>query len=346
MVVMPTVSTRTLLPFLLGVLVACQSTSPAAPDEAAPVEEEPVAQEQLAEEPAAPPEWHWAGVELMGLRELDREEVMAAIEIEVGAVYQTDREAWARLKADLEQRFDCVEVRVTAVRYVGFEAFLVVDVVERGDEARLQYSEAPTGEVPIDPEILEVHAELDELRHAGFESGEQVREFVDGEFMDFDDPAMHALGLRLRELVRPQRLALIEVLARDRDRGKRGEAATLLNWGGDVTDSIARIHPFADDPESLVRNNVTRFMLHHLDKVEDAQVRQALITQFARQLTRPSHSDRNKAAYGLLLLLEAWPEDAPAVSAAARTELEVIARDSVLFNVRDPAREVLEKLGG
>ena len=299
--------------------------------------------------PAEPqaPVWHWTGVELMGLETLDRAEVLDAIDLDVGGVYETDREGWDALGERLRERFDCAEVLVSAVRFADFRTYLVVDVVERGDEARLEYADAPTGELPLaDADVAATYDELEALRRRGFDAGKPAHEMADEGFLDFDDPELHALCLRLCELVPPHRDNLIAVLATDADAGKRGRAATLLNWAGDVADSVARVHAFANDPDVVVRNNVTRFMLHYLDRVESESVRRALAAQLARQLTRPSHADRNKAVYGLLHLVEAWPGDAEGIDEATRETLRTIARDSVLSNVRDPAAELLERIEG
>ncbi len=180
----------------------------------------------------------------------------------------------------------------------------------------------------------------------GFERGTPFTAKVVGGFKDYDDPQLHALALRLRELVPDHRLALIDVIREDRDSQKRASAATMLHWGGDVADSIARVNACANDPTVTVRNNVTRFMLHYLDMVESPEVRTALIASLARQLRRPSHADRNKAVYGLLHIMQAFPADGPAIAAAAQEELRMLARDSVLFNVGDPARELIALLEG
>lgn len=297
-----------------------------------------------AAHPDAPP-WTWADVELMGHRSVDRAAILAELGFQAGAPYATDREGWARAARHLEEHFGFAQVHVSAVRFVDRRAYLVVDVVEVGEEHRGRFRPAPAGaEPPIDAEVLTLFERLGELRALGFEQGSPASELADDGFLDFDDPALHAIALELRRVVPAHREALIGILHRDADREKRSDAATLLNWGGEVADSIARVHVCADDPDVGVRNNVTRFLLHYLGRVESAEVRRALIEQLARQLGRPSHADRNKAVYGLLHLVESWPEDARVVRHLAGAGLHELADRSILSNVGDPARQLLEIL--
>ncbi len=290
----------------------------------------------------APPVWIWKDIEINGHHSVSRDAILAEVELELGTPFGTERVAWSDIGERVRSTFEFADVRVGAVRYIDYNAFLTIEVIERGDEHRVEMKPAPTGDLPLaDEDVRAVFARMDQLRSEGFESGKPAPELDTEGFLDFDDAELHALALELRELVPPHRLALIDVVLLDADAEKRGTAATLLNWGGDVADSIARIHSAASDPSSHVRNNATRFMLHYMDRVESPEVRAELIGELARQLERPSHGDRNKACYGLLRLLEAWPDDARLVAQEAGDALRTIARDSILSNVREPAEQIL-----
>ena len=303
----------------------------------------PSGSETAPDAEAATPAWVWKDVELMGHRTVDRDAILAEVDFRPDEPYATTYEDWKELAEHLEQTFGFADVQVSAVRFVGYEAFLVVDVVEAGDEDRLAYREAPAEERPLADERVEgLFERLSELRAQGFERGQPSPESADEGFLDFADPDLHALVLELNETVPAHRDGLIEVLAHDSDRDKRARAATLLNWGGDVEDSIARVHAFASDPDTTVRNNVTRFMLHYLHLVDSAEVRSGVIRELAVQLRRPSHADRNKATYGLLHIAEAWPQDLPRIAELAGDTLRAIARDSILSNVRGPAEDLVE----
>lgn len=302
----------------------------------------------LAVPPAAngadgPPQWTWTGFEVVGQRTLTREQILAAI----GTPYQYDREAvdaWCR---DLEQRLDLHYARCSPVRFADGDSFLVIDVVEKGDERRTRLRPPPEDEVTLaNAEVRELFDRLESRQWALFEQGKPSHESSDEGYLDYDDEEMHGYARRLRELVPRHRANLFAVIARDRDAEKRGAAARLLNWAGETADSIARVLPLLDDPSVLVRNNLARFLLHYVDQVESAEVRRAVVDALAAMLERPSHADRNKAVYGLLNLAKARPEDRAHVLESAGESLARLAEQSILTNVRDPAKELLALLQG
>lgn len=108
----------------------------------------------------------------------------------------------------------------------------------------------------------------------------------------------------------------------------------------DVPAAVAQL----SDPDSKVRNDISRYAQAFIASVNDGNARVAMINSLARQLTRPSFTDRNKALLALLRLLEAFPEDAAAVKAAAYESILQIAKQSILPNVKGFADSILQSL--
>lgn len=78
-------------------------------------------------------------------------------------------------------------------------------------------------------------------------------------------------------MVPPRREELLRVLAENPEGANRARAGRLLNWAGDEADTIARVLPGLDDPHGVTRNDVTRFLLHHVDRLEDEATLRALV---------------------------------------------------------------------
>ena len=122
----------------------------------------------------------------------------------------------------------------------------------------------------------------------------------------------------------------------------RQAAATLLNWvGGDVEKTLRESQSLLDDPDDGVRNNVSRFMIQFVGEVKSKRVRHQLIDAFVRQIERPSHGDRNKGLYNLLAIAKASPADRDYIRRHAGEPVRYLAQNSVVFNVRGPARELV-----
>lgn len=333
---------------LLALFAGCGTEPASAPPTtagddpaAAPVDTAPTATQPTE------PSWIWAGFEVMGYRTVTRQQILEPPPAELGTPFDPDMEALTRWCSQLQQRLDLAQTLCSPLRFADGKSYLVIDIVEHGDEARARFRDEPSGEVELaTPEVRRLVEALGARQMALFQQGQAPGESADEGYLDYADEEMHGHVEALRRELAPHRLGLLEVIAQDGDFQKRAAAAQLLNWAGDVTDSIARVHGFLDDPQVLVRNNIARFMLHYVGQVEDPEVRRSVIRELAEQLGRPSHADRNKAVYGLLNIAQAVPGDRPAILAAAGEHLTELAERSLLINVRDPAAELLALLRG
>jgi hypothetical protein len=298
----------------------------------------------------APPEpfvWRWVGTELVGTRDTPRDAILARLAVPVGEPYA--KEVAARLAADcaaLAEPLSLLAVRCAPLRKTGEGAYLVVDVVERSEPERLASTPAPAGDVALPAELADAYRRLEEGYTERLMAGRPVPESADAGYLDFADPELHAIALELLAAVPPHRDLLLRAVAEDRDAADRARAATLLHWVPDKPAAIAAVHRLLDDSDETVRNDVSRFMLFHLGRVEDRALLREVVVSLARQLARPSHGDRNKALYGLGAVLDAAPELAPFVEERAGPWLRRLAEQSVLSNVGGVAVELLARLQG
>ncbi len=291
------------------------------------------------------PRWRWADFEVCGQRTVTREQIIDHLPLEIGTPYATDFESWKAWAASLEQEFDFHAVRISAVRYVDKRAFLVVNIVEHGDEDRLAFREAPTGSVLMPQALVDAQDELNVILREQFEKGTPSPENADKGYLDYALESAQPLTARLAELAPPHRETLVRIVKEDADRDKRARAATLLNWAGDVERSILELHEYVDDPDGGVRNNLTRFTLHFLDRLESPESQQAFIRAMATQLRKPGHGDRNKAVSALSRMYEFHPDTLPYIMEVAGEEIERIAEQSILSNVGGVAKNLLAAAG-
>jgi hypothetical protein len=285
------------------------------------------------------------GIEVIGTREASLEAVRARLAVPMGEAY--DKEVAARLTADcaaMAEPLSLGGVRCAPLRKTGEGAYLVVDVVERSEPERLASAPAPTGDVALPAELADAYRRLEEGYTERLMAGRPVPESADAGYLDFADPELHAIALELLAAVPPQRDLLLRTVEEDRDAADRARAATLLHWAPDKPASIAAVHRLLDDPDETVRNDVSRFMLFHLAEVEDRALLREVVVSLSRQLSLPSHGDRNKALYGLAAVLDAAPDLAPFVEERAGPWIRRLAVQSVLSNVGGVAVELLARL--
>ena len=295
-----------------------------------------------AEEPGT--RWRWTAFEIVGQVTTDRDAVAAAIPLPVGEPLQEDGTPWVGWCAGLAAKLDLRAASCAPVWMFDGRAYLVVEIVERAEAARAEFAPAPTGDVALDPELVALHERLEERFHENFRAGREMPERAEAGYLDYGEPVMHEIAAALLEKVPQHKATLLRAIAEDRDADDRARAATLLHWAPDKEASIAAVHGHLDDPSSLVRNNISRFMLFYLSSVKSDEVRRAVVPSLARQLARPSHGDRNKALFCLKALLDGSPALAPLIREAAGPWIDRIAEQSVLENVGGVARELAAAL--
>lgn len=298
---------------------------------------------------AAPhqPQWTWKGFEIIGNEKASRSDILSFIPVKVGEPYAETPDQWHQWCDDLKNGLGFYQTECSAVRYANFDAYFVVEVVERGQEYRTQFRSTPTGDIPFaSAEVLDLYERLYKRLWDLFNQGQPAQETTDKGFLDYSDKEMHEIVLQLTQAVPTYRGNLLKVLAEDRDINKREKAANLLNWSiTNLDQSVVEANRLLDDPSSLVRNNISRFTLHFIGKVKNKSQRKQIIKNLLVQLDRPSHGDRNKAIYNLLFIAQKFPEDVAFMKKTGLKLIRKIADTSVLDNVRDPAQSLIKMMG-
>lgn len=287
--------------------------------------------------------WRWENYEVIGYEKLSRADVLQNLPINIGDEYVEDQQLWASWCSELKHKLALPYTYCSAIRFIDFKAYFVIDIVEKGQERRIQFRPNPTQDIELaDAEVREVYTKLYDRLWSLFNRGIPVKEMAEKGYLDFDDPEMHDLVVTLIKLVPPHRQNILEVLRGSRDSQKRADAANLLNWLLGPERNIEIIYKYLDDPNFVVRNNVSRFMLHYFTFVKNNWVRKRVIRSLAVQLSRPSHMDRNKAVMGLLEIARVFPEDCKTIRRYAFDWIAKVANQSILSNVKDPAVTLLE----
>lgn len=293
----------------------------------------------------AAPRWTWTDYEIVGQRQLGRDDVAAHLPDVLGQAYSNDRTLMERCTDQLEAALDVAQARCSWVTFFDGDAYLLAEIVEPDEAWRTGTRPAPEGQVELaTPETVATYEELRQRLMANYRSGVDPGENSDAGYQDYREPSMHALVEELRAALPAHRDNLLAVLAGDADAEDRAAAAWMLNWAGDLDASAAAVAGSINDPDGLVRNDVSRFLIYALPHVEDRATLRALVDELAVQLTRPSHGDRNKAIYSLKAVLDKAPDLAPYVDEKAGEWIDRVAAQSILPNVGGTAKEVRELL--
>jgi hypothetical protein len=284
-----------------------------------------------------------------------RSEIEKMIPIPMGGVYhRSDAPFWTEASDLVKSTFDFASVdcgdRPLRV-FDGRKAFLIVDIVEKGREDLLKFREVPSGSVAFaSDEMVALNDELASKSMAAAMAGHGYNERGEKGCLHYDNPSGKNEDLgpsvkRLMQLV-PQHLDnIFDVLQHDKDPKRRQKAATLLNWaGGDVDRTMRRALPLLDDPDFTVRNALSRWMIPFVGEVKAKRLRHQMILAFVDEIGRPSALDRNKGLYNLLEIAKTRPDDRGYIRSCGTGTIRYLAENSIIFNVKGPAEELLALL--
>jgi len=315
---------------LLGVLLAVPMLVVSTPGLAQPQ------RMQRPPEPDTP--FVWRDFEIMGIERISRAEIIEAIPLELGIEFSGERQdEWDRWAKAVRAKFGFDEVHITRLKWFpDHSVYLVVDIVEPERDGASRFRPRPAGDATIPPEVYQPYKHLVTLwisRRAG--------ERMDGDYTTFSDDELNELAHKLYKLASPHRERILKVLGESADDEQRADAALLLNWVGEPADTVPRVIALLDDPSADVRNNITRYALPYVRRMNDPELINSVATALIKQIAYPSHGDRNKAISGLMMLSQNNPEIRDRVLREAGDRLRVIAETSVIPNVAGPAQALL-----
>jgi len=287
--------------------------------------------------------WKWAGVEIIGNKTIARNEILKLTPIKISSSYLQNVNEWNKWCSTIKDKFDFVYTHCSAVIFSDSKAFLTVNIVEKGEEHRIKFRQSPKEDIELaDINTRKTFKLLQERMWQLFKLGNPPKEDALNGYLMYDDKKMAHYVKNLLKLVPNHRKNLIEVIEKDKNEIKRGEAATLLNWAQNNVLNISKIYSLLDDPSSLVRNNISRFMLHYFSQVRNKDLKHKIIKALALQLERPTHGDRNKAIFCLLEIAKSDEKTLPYIKKYSLPEIKYLSKSSILYNVQDPAIELLK----
>lgn len=307
-----------------------------------------------AQPPAAPSNAYvYEGVEVFGLRTLPRDRILALIGLPpAGGRYLLDTGEFTPFlvesKARLLAAYPLPFCRYSLVAYPPRRTFRVtVDLVEPGDEWRMRFDPAPQGDPPDPDGLLAAWREYQrlywKLRNAGAipETPGPCRALqCHG---GFAHPELAPLEQRFVDGVPRNADALVRVLREDRDDLDRMTALMLLPYLGARERLVEVVLPAVRDPFEGVRNEALRL----LGAIQEHQPRVLVpLEPLLEALWFPLATDRNKAAWALVRILEAEGDArrAAILSRAGAVLVEMVGMGQATD--AEPARRALTLLAG
>lgn len=252
-----------------------------------------------------------ASVEVFGSRKVPKEELLKVIGLPAPGT-QLDKAQVDFLKMLLESKKRVTEAwpfalcRYSVIDYPGNVTRVTVNLVDQGDEWRMQFLPAPQGQ-PLDPDGLvaawsSYQERLQELRRTGaypFFGEGTCRGIVC--YGGFAHPELAHREQPFVDGVPRHFEALVRVLREERDDVRRMGAVMLLSYSSSREELVEALVPAVKDPSSGVRNEALR-LLGAIQKDQKRVI--SSLEPVLEALWFPLSTDRNKAGWALVRIVE------------------------------------------
>lgn len=191
--------------------------------------------------------------------------------------------------------------KVSSTVYGNRKSYLMVDIVEKGEEGRMVLIPPPTGNVNVPKELLDWVVSYEKASVEAFRTNPRRPTDIDqGHYLDSDERPRKYENQML-EMVPKHYTVLVKALKEDKDPVKRALCARLLGWSKDKKAVIAPLQAALKDPDVDVRANAARslipiayYSVHHDITMP--------LEPILEQIHYPTSSDRTKALALLLHL--------------------------------------------
>lgn len=289
----------------------------------------------------------WAGIEVMGCDKNTANKIRKLIPIQNGMSFNSlNKEELHSWCENIKKEIPYLNIKCGFIGYLEGNYYFNVEVLSNNlykNNFRVIPSEKS---VPVLPHKLEkLHDELENYIINAIQTGVDPKENYDKGYLDYKEPKMHAVALKLSYSVRRYNNTILNILRCSNDSKQREKAATLLSWAKKPNNLHKIIEwDLLNDPDPNVRNNLTRSISFEFETIKEKTLLKKIIPLLCKQATLPSHGDRNKALVSLKSILENNPTISSEINHECNATLEYISESSVLPNAGGIAKELLNKI--
>ncbi len=249
--------------------------------------------------PSEPPSYTLAGIDIFGATKTPKSVILGIIDIKLGTVITPALVVALDQKLRNSGKFAYSQVSSTAVG--NLKSYLSVDVVEKGNEKRLDFYPAPTGSVAVPQSLLDWVRRYEKASFQLFQvKPREMKDINDGHYLDVDE-GLRQYQEKMLEMVPPNYDVLVKALREDKDAVKRAECAILLGYAKDKKAVIIPLEAALKDPVVEVRASAARSLvpIAYLSAHTDVPFP---LDPVLEMIHYPTASDRTKSVAVLLQL--------------------------------------------
>ena len=209
--------------------------------------------------PSEPPSYTLAGIDIFGATKTPKSVILGIVDTKMGTPITP--ELVVALDKKLRSSGKFAYSQVSSTDFGNHKSYLSVDVVEKGDEKRLDFYPAPTGDVAVPQNLLDWVRRYEKASFQLFQvKPREMKDINEGHYLNTDE-GLRQYQEKMLEMVPPNYDVLVKALREDKDPVKRAECATLLGYAKDKKAVIIPLEAALKDPVAEVRASAARSLV-------------------------------------------------------------------------------------
>jgi len=293
---------------------------------------------------------NWAGIEVIGIDSVTAQKLRKLIPFQKGGDFAlADIQKYkSKCQEIIKKNVPNSEGRCSCVLFDDKKVFLVADIFHNDAKSKISlFRTIPKkkhGKISKLPKKLhDPYVSLEEKRSFHLSQGKFPLEIIKDGYLDYEDPTLHALAVQLSKYASEYNDILLDIIHYSKDAEERRTAAILFSWAKhpENIDLILKWN-ILFDPDTGVRNNIARSYVFVMQDVKNKSLLKKLIPIYCKQVTIPSHTDRNKALTSIFEILQADKEILPIIDKECKATIKYMSEISILNNVGGVAKEIIK----
>lgn len=294
----------------------------------------------------------WSGIEIIGTDKITANRIRNDIQLPIGNLYTaSEAEKYRSICNNLKDNYFIGDLNCSFLLCGGgegeAEVYLMIDVIPKSaskDQYRKILQLGKTNKV-IPNKLDTLYVKMNERLSYLMSNNMDVSENYNNGHIDFSDPTLHKIALKLAKLCEQNNDLLLEIIRVSPDIEQRRRASFFLSWTTKLS-NIAYIEKWnlMFDSDAGVRNNISRAYSSRMSQVNDLDLLRKLIPVYCKMAALPSHTDRNKALFSLSGLLEVHPELISSFEPECINRILYISEMSILDNVGGEAKKIINDI--
>lgn len=278
----------------------------------------------------------WQGIEVMGASSDLTQRIKNMIPIEKGSPFNCNEDSCKKWCDKIKKEIYPNKAQCGSVSYIDHTHYYLVDILSQNAENYRLIKSTGSLSKKLPPKLHKTLNAFEMKEFNDFKKGTYIKSAE-----KLEKKEKRSLSKRLEKLAPLYNDLILDIITYSQDVEQRRDAATLLTWtkNSNLQEIIER--DLINDPDETVRNNLSLSLSSYIQNLNNTTLIEKSIKMYCRQISLPSHGDRNKGLFSISEILNKDKKNYALLDNTCIDNIKLISETSILPNVGGLAKKIL-----